>query len=136
MKRSSSTSKENALRNGVGKSSTRGQKRLDDFSKMSCTQSLAPETTYPNSTLTKVSSKDFYKTFGCNNFFESSRPESKQASRKFLERPETSKGIRTLERFSRKWRPDTKETGFHSHYVGDKTNDIEEDEVRVPDGEI
>jgi len=64
----------------------------------------------------------FYSTFGCNNFIEKSRPESKQAFRKYMGRPETSKGGRTYDRLSRKWRNDSKD-GFHSQYTSHKSEE-------------
>lgn len=56
------------------------------------------------------------------------RPESKQAYRKYFCRPETSKGVRTIEKTSQKWLKEAKTAPYHSQYVPDKVNDDHREE--------
>jgi hypothetical protein len=114
MKRSSSSSaKENALRGCFNKFSANKHPNTHLTSAQPPQDPPQPPT--PNPYL-----EQFYKTFGSNNYVEWSRPESKQACRKFCGRPETSKGIRPLEKMSKKWLRETKEGNYHSQYIPEK----------------
>lgn len=59
---------------------------------------------------------------------ELTRPESKQAFRKCIGRPETSKGVRPLEKNMRKWEPEAK-TGFYSQYAVERKDEQAEAET-------
>ncbi len=103
MKRDSSSTKENLAKTGFNKLSTRKRPLEHQLSSLSSTQAFFNLNNPPPIITSNTNTHPFYKTLGSNNFIEWSRPESKQAFRKFVGRPETSKGVRPMEKISRKW---------------------------------
>ena len=122
MLRSSSSTKENS-RAPYKVPSNRKRRMEQHLSSLSNTQTLFTPCQVSEISTPNVTRNQFYKTFGSNNFVEWKRPESKQAYRKFFSRPETSKGIRTNDKQSRKWPNDIKGGQYHSQYVPERDVD-------------
>lgn len=107
------STKENGQKFMPRKVSTRKKQLLHHPSLLSSTQTSF----FPNRNHSELNSpgpllNPFYQTLGSNNFMPASRPESKQAYRKQLCRPETSKGMRPMEKTSTKWQKETKSGYF------------------------
>lgn len=88
MKRSSSSSaKENILRNCISKSSIRKPFPNHHHSTVLNPQTRIPAPIDSPHQTPNTCLDQFYKTFGSNNYLEWTRPESKQACRKLIGRP-------------------------------------------------
>lgn len=126
MKRASSSTKENATRNTITKLSSKKRPLEHHQSALSSTQTFFPTTpaSFHPSTPTN---HPFYKTLSTNHFLDWHRPESKQAYRRFGGRPETSKGVRPMEKVPRK-QYDIKGGVFHSQYMADRNEDYYREE--------
>jgi len=124
MKRSSSsTAKENALRHAVSKLSINKQPKNPQLNSFNSNHSLLNQHSAQHTSTETPNPyfEQFYTTFGSNNFAEWSRPTSKQAYRKLGGRPETSKGVRPIEKVAKRWRAGSKDIAFQSQYTPEKT---------------
>lgn len=99
------------------------------FTTFNSTSSLLHEHPPKHSDTQNPYFQQFYRTFGSHNFGEWSRPESKHAYRKLCGRPETSKGIRPMEKLPKRWTRDSKDIAFHSQYLPEKPNDDAREEI-------
>lgn len=114
MKRVSSSTKENGVRTSLSKLSTRKRPLEHHICAFTHTQAFFPQSNSPSM---GPQNHPFYQTQGSSNLPSWTRPESKQAYRKLPSRPETSKGVRPMERISRNWQ---NETICHSQYLPER----------------
>lgn len=128
MKRSSSSTKENGLKNTHKKSATRKWYLDNNLTSLASTQTFFPSRQQSSMNSPQVATSPFYNTLGPNNFPEWGRPESKQAYRKYYCRPETSKGVRTAEKPSNKWTQQTKTGAYRSQYIPERTGEESREE--------